>query len=313
LLKCALPCLLLAACATTDNQQEQAESQLGSIALAQRAALVSSLPGAYSNFDQSRGSDGKVPVMDVVIRHLSSDNRSAFLFSGQYRESGERRQQVYLVNPAADEDVIELQFAPVSEAILKQGIPEILAEASRRVRPGCSILLAPTENGLVGESRADICRFEHPTAGTVGLTREVSFGRGKLVIAERMTDDSGQAIAADAVLRLQKHRRWNGWAGVRIDPEAASDDPAAWRLATPFTLADDGRVVSLTDAAGDATGYGLQLAYLSWHSDKPPFLRLALMDMENGKILAYTWSVPGAAQLGMNLDWFQAGLELQQP
>jgi hypothetical protein len=313
LLNGALCCLLVASCTTTRHQQEPQEATQVSIAEAQRAALINSLPGVYSNFDQSHGSDGNIPTVDLVVRHLSADDRSAFLFSSEYRESGERQQQVYLLRPAADEDVIELQFAPVDEQVLTGTIPQIMAEASRRVRPGCRILLAPTSNGLVGESRADTCRFEHPTAGTVGLTREISFGRGTLLIAERMTNDSGQPIAADAVLSLQKHQNWDGWAGIRADENLAADNPAAWRLATPFSVRDDGRVAPLVDAAGDAIGYGIQLAYLSWHSNKPPFLRLAVIDIETGKLLAYSWSVPGAAQLGMNLDWLQVGLQRQSP
>jgi hypothetical protein len=305
-----LACLLLTACATTPPQEESTPI---AIAAAEYSALVSSLPGAYSNFDQSRGSDGRVPVIDVVVRHLTDGQRSAFLFSGQYRESGERRHQVYLVSPAGSEDVLELRFAPVTEDILALPLPDILTAAEQRTQPGCGILLAPTSNGLVGESRADICRFNHPTAGDVGLTREMSFGRGNLVIAERLTNSSGQAINEDAILHLRQHQTWTGWAGIHVDPDAAADDTAAWRLATPFSLMDDGRVVPLVDAAGDTTQYGLQLAYLSWHADKPPFLRLALLELESGKMLAYTWTVPGSAQLGMNLEWFQAGLERQTP
>ena len=128
-----------------------------------------------------------------------------------------------------------------------------------------------------------------------------------------MTNESGQAIAADAILSLHKHQSWDGWAGIRVEQDLPADNPAAWRLATAYSLRDDGRVVPLVDIAGDVIGYGIQLAYLSWHSDKPPFLRLAVIELESGKTLAYSWSVPGAAQLGMNLDWMQAGLQRQSP
>jgi len=301
-----LSCTALAACVSAPTQEETARV---SIAEAQAAALIATLPGDYSNFAQVQADGAGAAVIDVNVRLLSDGERSGFLFSRNERGTEDWRHQFYLLRPAAENDLIELQFAPVSGETLKRPVPAIMREAEQRIRPGCGIPMAATSEGLVGQTRYQQCRFQHPEAGEVGLTREVSFGRSDLVVAERLLDASGAAIGPDAIFRLRKHASYGGWAGVRTVADAPVDDPSAWRLAQPFTIRDDGRVIDLFDAAGDRLDYGLQLAYLGWRTDKPAILRLAVVEIESGKILSYAWGEPGTGQIGLNLDWFQVGLE----
>jgi hypothetical protein len=300
---------LLCACAV---QPQRPPADLAAGPGSQLDALRTALPGFYSNFADRHelGEDG--PVTDVTVRHLGAGEGAAFLFSRKYREGQVGQHQLYLFTPGDSPDVLVARFAPLGEAQLSAPLPQIIAAAQQRFRPGCALVLAATPAGLTGQTDAGTCRFEHPQAGDVGLLREFSFGRGTLLIAERLLDAAGRKVGEDGVLRLQKHRQFDGWAGIRVDPELAPDDPAAWRLAARFGMADDGRVEPLLDAAGDPFDFGLQLARIRWRADRPPILRLAVVELATGEIRAYAWSDPGSAAIGINLDWFQAGLEAVQ-
>ena len=73
--------LLVTACTTTGKQPEPPEPAQISIAEAQRAALINSLPGVYSNFDQSHGSDGNIPTVDLVVHcHHGPRSSQAVMF-----------------------------------------------------------------------------------------------------------------------------------------------------------------------------------------------------------------------------------------
>jgi hypothetical protein len=302
-------CILIAACAV---QQERPSVNAPPATIGQIDALRSAFPGVYSNFAQVHAAGTGGPVTEAVIRQLTADREAAFLISRKFREGEVNQHQLYWFTAGSGPDVIEARFAPLGEAELALPLPRILDEAAARFRPGCELIIASTTDGLTGQTNAETCRFEHPEAGDVGLLREFNFGRGKLHIAERLLDTNGNRVGEDGVLELQKHRRFRGWAGIQMDSEASADDPGAWRLASSFELADDGHVEPLVDAAGDMLDFGLQLARIRWRADQPPILRLAVIRLSTGKIQAYAWSEPGSHTLGINLDWFQAGLEFTQ-
>ena len=298
--------LLIAACAA---QQEQPPLSSPSLVSSQIEALRSAFPGAYSNVAQLHSSGAGGPVTDVVVRHLTADREATFLISRKFREGEVNQHQLYWFSEGASPEVLEARFAPLGEAQLTLPLPQLLDAAAARFRPGCELVLAATPDGLTGQTNPETCRFRHPDAGDVGLLREFNFGHGKLLIAERLLDPNGKRVGEDGILRLQKHRRFKGWAGISVDAEAAPDDPGAWRLAGSFGMSDDGRVEPLVDAAGDVLDFGLQLARIRWRADQPPILRLAVIRLDTGTIQAYAWSEPDADMIGINLDWFQAGLE----
>jgi hypothetical protein len=302
-----VPLLLLVGCAAPEPRPAAGTP---SLAASQVDALRAALPGHYSDFSHQHNAGMGGPVTDVTIRHLTANREAAFLVSRKLREGEVYQHQLYLLSEGAGADVLEMRFAPLGEALLKQPVPQILEAAAARFRPGCEMAIALTPEGLVGQTSPRTCRFNHPEAGDVGLLRELSFGRGKLAIAERLLDGAGNPVGEDGILRLQKHRRFDGWAGQHVDAEAAVDDPAAWRLAASFNMADDGRIEPLLDTAGDALDFGLQLARINWRADQPEILRLAMVRLSTSKIEAYAWSEPDSGSIGINLDWFQAGLEL---
>lgn len=305
----ALLALCLSGCAA---QQTQPGTVQATDAQAHLDALRSALPGNYSNFAQIRAAGGTGVVTDVLVRYLAVDLDGAFLVSTRTREGGTARHQLYRFTAGTGTDVLLARFAPLEERQLDQPLATMLGETEARFRKGCELALSATAAGLVGQTDPATCRFSHPDAGTVGLLREFSFGRGQLDFAERLLDTSGNRVGEDGVLRLQKHRRFTGWAGKHVDAEAAADDPTAWRLAESFDLADDGRVRTLVDVAGDSLDLGLQLSRIRRGADRGTILRLSLVDLKTGEVLAYAWTDPGAESIGIHLDWFQAGLEIAE-
>jgi hypothetical protein len=302
-----LLCLALAGCAAAPSQAPVAAP---SLALAQLDALRTALPGYYSDFAHRHETGSSGVVTELTIRHLAADGDTAFLVSRRFREGEVDQHQLYLASEAVSGDALVLRFAPLGEAQLGGSVPDILAAARDRFRPGCELVLVATPDGLAGQTDPGNCRFSHPRHGDVGLLRELGFGRGRLAIGERLLDAAGNPAGDDGILRLRKHRRFSGWAGLHVDPDAAPDDPGAWRLAQAFSISDDGRIHTLVDAAGDTFAHGLQLATLRWRADQPEILRLAVVNLGSGKIEAYAWTEPRADRIGINLDWFQAGLEV---
>jgi hypothetical protein len=300
-------CLALAGCAAMGTEPPLTAPSLGN---AQIDALRSALPGYYSDFSHRHETGDTQAVTEVTIRHLAADGDTAFLVSRRFREGEVDQHQLYQVSEADDEGVLVVRFAPLGAAQLDGSVPSILAAARERFRPGCELVLVATPDGLAGQTDPASCRFSHPRHGDVGLLRELSFGRSRLAIGERLLNAAGKPAGEDGILRLRKHRRFSGWAGVRVMPDALPDDPGAWRLAGTFGMSDDGRVQTLVDAAGDTLDYGLQLATVRWRADQPEILRLAVVNMGSGKIEAYAWTQPQADRVGINLDWFQAGLEV---
>jgi len=298
-----LAAVLLSACATAPSEPPPDTRFFD----AQVEALRAGLPGNYSNFTQAQASGNESPVIDVVVRALSFDDQATFLVSRRPRGGAVDQHQLYWFSRGPG-DSLRVRFAPLSENQLSLPLPQLLASAEQRFRPGCELPLVVTPDGLSGETEAARCRFSHPEHGDIGLLRELRIGRGELVIAERLLDATGQSVTADGILALRKHRPYSGWAGIRAGADIPADDPSGWRLSQAVSLWDDGATWPLQDAAGDPLDVALQLGQVFWKSDQPPVLRLAVIRPSDGRMLAYGFAQPGSEIIGLNLDWFQAGL-----
>jgi hypothetical protein len=71
-------------------------------------------------------------------------------------------------------------------------------------------------------------------------------------------------------------------------------------------------MLPLVKANGERTKYSLQLSHLTEQSSKTPVMVFKLFEEGKSQAIAYTWTQPGAARVGINLRWFQSGFTLKR-
>ena len=116
-----------------------------------------------------------------------------------------------------------------------------------------------------------------------------------------LTDHDGRAVQA------RRTARYTGWIVLqrrRIDPAAGEDDYIVLR---DQSWHDEGFVVPIADGER-STGYAVELARLTYQNTRTAVLKLGIIDEASGETVSYGWAAPGAARIGINLRWIQAGL-----
>ncbi|MDE0061971.1 MAG: hypothetical protein OXU72_04185 [Gammaproteobacteria bacterium] len=129
------------------------------------------------------------------------------------------------------------------------------------------------------------------------------------VSADRLLSSHGEP-GLETPYSARRVRYYDGWIALqrrRIDPHADKDDHI---LIRGLRAHDGGFIVSITDG-GDATGYALELARLTYQNTSTAVLKLGVIDESSGQTLSYAWSAPFAERIGLNLRWVQAGFTLE--
>lgn len=163
----------------------------------------------------------------------------------------------------------------------------------------------------VGE-REPVCTYGW-AAETNGFTGRASpvgpcpptLPRSWHVSPERLLSSHGEQgmETAFTARRVRYYRGWVALQRLRIDPQAAEDDHI---LIRGLRVHDEGSVVPITDG-GNATGYALEFARLTYRNTSAAVLKLGVIDESSGQTLSYAWSAPLAERIGMNFRWVQAG------
>ncbi len=275
----ALAALLLTGCVVSEQQNRRETDARVAAANRQLAQIARLLPGRWNNFAQHQDNPKNTVLLDLTVTAQPAAGAASgyLLTQTRRRADGPARGFLWQLSPVPTGLVLDIRPAD---------------------RPGaqpCRLPLGPTANGFAGQGTCTIAG-----EGTaVRLEKEVVIAPGQLRIADRL------AGGAATVLEFQRTFEYNGWAGVRRNGQ--------WRLAASYVLANDGGDLSLTDRGAIPLGYRLQLGLYHYRDDQPAILRLAVIDEENGKMVAYAWADPLSPQIGLNLDWFQAGLRFSPP
>ena len=298
--------LLLGACTPLAKIPETPESVNRQLVADQ---IANWLPGAYSNFAQIHEDDTSRPVTDIKIRKLKTAEEPVFLLESQQRESGASVYDIYWLKLNQSTQDVELHFARLRADELMLAIPDVLAAAWQRVVPGCVIVMSQPGGLIEGRSNPQTCFFEHLVQGETRLERSLSLGAETLNIENTLAVAAGQVPAQSALLKLQKHHTFEGWASTRTPAGPDQDRPGDWQLSNVFNIRDDGRINRLYDTEMNAMPYGLQLARLPWREGEPPYMLLSIINMEHQAIQGYSWFEPESESINLNLDWFQTNLE----
>ena len=140
------------------------------------------------------------------------------------------------------------------------------------------------------------------------------FGRSGIAVADKLQAADGEVLHQQQ-LEFEPRLMFTGWAGMRPDRNSRAGDHSNWRVSQPFELDSEGGIVELLDAANDPMGYGLRLRRAKYPNSDAQILRLELLSMGSGdepELTAYAFGDVDSLRLGLNLDWFQAGI-VQKP
>lgn len=167
---------------------------------------------------------------------------------------------------------------------------------------------------FLGSTDEGACRIESERLGTtVTIEDRMEIGEDLLIVSSIARDESGRRVQGNAEgrpYRLRKARWYRGWVALHeAGPEAQPGD-ARWHMRENVVLHGEGRRQPITYTDGRRSGYSVQLARLELEGGRREVLVLKLLNDATGQALGYAWSDPGAASLGLNMQWFQAGFGL---
>lgn len=285
----------LSACVTTGGPaRPPSTTPTASITDTQLNQISLLLPGRYGNFQQfhgqSQSTDGaKVPLLSLEISTPEDlSDRLDFSVTQETRnnsaDQGGTRGFLWQVVPT--ERLLVLRITP----------------RARNAQP-CDVPLQAVEGGFAGQSDPRLCTVPSQQGPQLGIRKEIAIKPGSITLADQVIDLTSGQTKLNSRLEFQRMHEFIGWAGVK-------DESGEWQLAQAFQLHNDGAQVLLRGITGQSLGVRLQLARVKYRDDQPAILRLAVY--KEDEIVAYGWADPNSPQVGINLDWFQAGLNFQR-
>ncbi len=191
-----------------------------------------------------------------------------------------------------------------------------LAAGDLRHVPSCAIHFRfdSATRRYLGSTDEGACRVESDRlAAAVTIEDRMEIGEDLLAVSSIARDQSGRRVQGNAEgrpYRLRKARWYQGWVALHeAGPDALPGD-ARWHMRENIVLHGEGRRQPISYSDGRRSGYSVQLARLELEGGRREVLALKLLNDATGQALGYAWSDPGAASLGLNMQWFQAGFRL---
>lgn len=290
--------LALQACAMAPPSRESGAGQTGVA-----GELAERLAGEYTNHAQvwaARQEDGPVPPgYKLTIVPLDTGEPGTYVLHFRQYPAGESavpaREARFLLAPGPEGGVVQH---------VERQTPE-----GWQALPGCSIHWHRTESGFEGATRGDACRFRDPKSGEA-VTRYRNWTVNAEGIAWRERREVAGETTGTQTLRFVPVSWYTGWAGVR-ERGADGGGRGEWRIQRRMRLHDGGGVSELPGTAGAA--HAIRLERLEWPRSGIRMLRLSVIEVASGELVAYAWAPPGADHIGIHLGWLQAGLERAAP
>jgi hypothetical protein len=280
--------------------------------------LKNDLPGYYSNFTQVVEAGGvEQSATDLTIRELITEGNPVFLFETHSRSTSSRHYDLYWpqINPFSRS--LELQFTRISGSELSATVPESLATAKQRALPGCLIEILVSGTQMQGQTQPETCRFENPAHGESRLYRSVVLGSvidgsNSLDITSLELEPGETADEDIPPMRFQKHQAYIG--SISISPDVISEaiQSDQWQESTAFNLHDDGRIAHMLDTDMNKMDYTIKLSRQHWRENEPAYLRLEVIQVKTGEIMAYSWFKPDSEIVEFDSDWVKVDLKLNK-
>lgn len=176
--------------------------------------------------------------------------------------------------------------------------------------PGCEVFWKHNGEFFDGYMKDKACHFFSKRSNKeIYITDTLRLTDSEIWIADKAYDEDGNKIfGRDIPHKNRKVRKYNAWMAVKkskVNPEYQGDDMF---FNKDIVFHNEGQVISIVDDEGNATGYSVQLARLTYQNTKTAILKLGVIEDVSGDTLVYTWSSTDASRIGINLRWLQAGL-----
>ena len=196
--------------------------------------------------------------------------------------------------------------------------PSLLADltpADLRNVPGCNVYWRFEGDHYIGEMDEGACFYFSEAMGkNIYITDTLRLSAEEIWIGDKAYDEDGNLLfGREEPHRNRKVRQFDGWGAVRLGafaPEAKNADEML--LVPDLRLHNEGQIVPLVTAEGDATGYSVELARLTYQNTRVAVLKLGILDSATGETVAYSWANPGAGRIGINLGWLQVGMTAEE-
>jgi hypothetical protein len=229
------------------------------------------------------------------------------------------RTRLYSFAPNEKEKAIELRIytfpdeKAVNDAHLDQTKLAGLTLDKLKATPGCEVYWQRSGEEFKGTMKPT-CRVNSARLGkTIIITDDLKLTPEEIWINDQAKDEAGGYVFGNksgVPHKLKRARYYTGWAALRT--AETGDDKKDYEGFMSLRLHDQGQMLPLVKANGEKTKYTLQLAHLVQQSAKVPVLVFKLFEEGKEQAVAYAWTEPGAARIGMNLRWFQSGLTLKK-
>jgi len=317
--------LALCACVTTGAPQrgrDDARAELN----AQFNQISLMLPGQYGNYEQFHSREQTAVNTSATTKTVPPPLLSLSITPMEDLSN----QLDYLVEQRARDAKTGSRAFLWRLMILNNALVLRIVPRDRSDAAPCEIRLTAITGGYAGQSEPGQCAPGGAAEQQLGLLKKIVIEPGRISLSDQVVYLDTRQVRLESQLEFQRIKPFSGWAGVR-------DDAGEWRLAQAFTLHNDGDEVSLLGRDGEPLGLRLQLARIRYREDRDPILRLALWREQRNvaaagvgaqgtgetddagtetvarwQMVGYAWADPTARQIGLNLDWFQAGLQVAQ-
>ena len=243
-----------------------------------------------------------------IQQHLDADMSKAY------------RQRIYRFSTDEQEQAIKLEiFTPLDEKTFFNAhlSPTIFAEleaTSLRQAVGCEVYwrYQPAKAEFIGTMKPGACGYHSQRLGKrIVISDTLKLSASEIWINDQARDESGNYVfgsKTDTPVKNRKVRYFTGWVYLNRAGKAATDTDKTFSFRRDLLLHNEGQVIPLQWDDGAPSPYLLELANLTYQNTRTPILKLAVLDRETKKSVAYIWANTDANRIGMNLGWVQVGL-----
>lgn len=227
------------------------------------------------------------------------------------------RQRLYTftADAAAGAIVLRILSFPDDKAVVDAHLtPAKLASltpATMRALPGCEVYWSRQGESFVGRMRDGACRIPSRASGkTITVMDDLKLTANEIWISDRATDEEGKVVFGHpngVHHKLTRAAAYTCYSTIKKDgaPEETTS-PEHYFVFRGLQLHDQGQILPLV-TAGVPQRYSVELAELTYASSGTRVLKLAVYEVGKPRAISYAWAAPGAARIGINLRFLEAG------
>ena len=236
------------------------------------------------------------------------------------------RQRLYRFHAdAASNSVVLTIFAPpdveaVLDAHLDPSKLEGLTLENLTMYEGCEVYWQRQNRGgeddhFVGKTKEGACRVESRRSGrTLIISDDLRLDAGQIWIQDRAVDTEGNWVygnQAGIPHKLWKARPFTCWAAEKKPEDEVVEGESAWHGWRGLEIHDQGGSAEMLHEGSSEAKYSFEVFQAIYRgATEVPVLELAVKEKGQEKSIAYAWTSPDAARIGINLRFLQVGCTL---